>query len=267
MADIATTAGDLFRAGRLAEAIAAANGEVRARPSDLGARVLLAELLLFDGNLERADVILDAAADLEPQAALVVAEFRQLLRADMARRQVRRDGRVPEFLSDPTPALQAMLAARVALRAGDDAAAAAAVAGAEAARPRVPGRHGETPFDDMRDACDLHVGFLEVLTTTGRYFWIPMERIDSAEFHPPKRPRDLCWRRATLAVADGPEGDVYVPVIYGTDGPTEAAEKLGRVTEWREEGGVVRGAGARTFLIGDEAVTVAGLGTLAFRGA
>src|SRR5947207_1510550 len=94
------TASSLFRARQLGPAIAAANAEVRRTPGDLGARVLLAELLLFAGTIERADTILDAAATADPTAAVVVAEFRQLLRAETARRQLARDGRVPEFLDD-----------------------------------------------------------------------------------------------------------------------------------------------------------------------
>src|SRR6185369_15917731 len=96
------TAAGLFRAGKLDDAIAAAQAALRKTPTDLGARVLLGEMLLFAGNLERADVVLDAAPAIDPSTAVVIAEFRQLVRADMARRQLFRDGRVPEFLSDPT---------------------------------------------------------------------------------------------------------------------------------------------------------------------
>src|SRR5690349_4806159 len=133
------TAGALFRARQLGPAIAAANAAVRRSPGDLGARVLLAEFLLFAGTIERADTILDAAATADPTAAVVVAEFRQLLRAETARRQLTRDGRVPEFLGDPPAALRAALAAQVALRAGDIAEAARCATEAEAVRPRVPG--------------------------------------------------------------------------------------------------------------------------------
>jgi type VI secretion system protein ImpE len=261
---MADGAGDFFREGKLAEAVGAANAAVRAKPADLGARVLLAELLLFDGNLERADVILDAAGDIDPQATMVVAEFRQLVRAEMARRQLRRDGRVPEFLGEPTPALAAALAARVAFREGDFAAAATHVAEAEALSPRIAGHHGDVAFDDLRDACDLHVGFLEVLTTTGKYFWIPTERIESAIFHPPKRPRDLYWRRVTMSVQDGPDGEVYVPAIYGMDDMPDPAAKLGRVTDWVEHPGRVVGQGQRLLLVGDEALSLQSLGDLEF---
>ena len=51
-------AGRLFREGNLTDALAAANAAVRKTPSDIGARVLLAELLLFSGNTARADVVL-----------------------------------------------------------------------------------------------------------------------------------------------------------------------------------------------------------------
>ena len=113
------SAAALLRAGKLEDAVAAAQAAVRKAPTDLNARVLFAELLAFSGNLERADVILDAASAIDPSTAVVVAEFRQLIRADMARRQLFRDGRVPEFLDDPTETQRLQLAALVALRAGD----------------------------------------------------------------------------------------------------------------------------------------------------
>jgi type VI secretion system protein ImpE len=259
------TAATLLRAGKLDDAIAAANAALRKAPTDLNPRVLLAELLVFAGNLERADVILDAASAIDPSAALVVAEFRQLLRADMARRQLFRDGRVPEFLSDPTETQRLQLAALVALRAGDLAEASRQAEAAEAARPHTPGRMGDTVFDDLRDIDDLLAGSFEVLTTTGKYFWIPVERVEALEFHPPKRPRDLLWRRASMSVSEGPDGEVYLPAIYVAADPQTDAMRLGRETDWRQaDGGPVRGAGQRVFLLGDDDVAMMDLGDLRF---
>ncbi len=270
MSEEKDTAGALFREGRLDAAIAAANAAVRRAPGELGARILLAELLLFAGNLERCDVILDAASQADPTGAVVVAEFRQLLRAETARRQLSREGRVPLFLGAPTEALRSALAAFVATRAGDDAEAARQAAAAEEARPRAAGIWAEPPqelrFDDFRDVDDLYAGFFEVLTTTGKYYWIPTERVASLEFHPPKRPRDLAWRRAAISVSDGPEGEVYLPAIYDWGEPQLAdALRLGKATEWRgEERGPVRGVGQRMFLIGNEAHPIMELTGLRF---
>jgi len=268
MSGTGESVGALFRAGNLAAAVDAANAAVRRAPTDIAARVLLAELLVFAGNLERADVILDAASQVEPEAAVVVAEFRQLLRADMARRQLRRDGRVPEFLGEPTDTQRLQLAAMVALRAGDMAEAAKLAGAAELGRPHVAGTGEAGAFDDFRDADDLCAGSFEVLTTTGKFYWIPTERVISLEFHPPKRARDLMWRRATMSVRAGPDGDVYLPAIYGSEDAALAdALKLGRETDWIEDGGPVRGAGQRLFLVGEEAVGIMDLGALEFGGA
>ncbi len=266
MSDVQTTAGSLFRQGRLDDAVAAAAAAVRAQPADLAARVLLAELLLFAGNIERADVILDTANSVDPGAATVLAEFRQLLRAETARRQLYRDGRVPEFLGEPTPTQRASLAALVALRAGDVAGAAREAAALESGRPATAGHAGENRFDDFRDADDVLAGTFEVLTSTGKYFWIPTERVRSVTFHAPKRPRDLYLRRASMDVREGPDGEVYLPVLYAdTGGDATPEQRLGRASDWHELApGLVRGIGQRTFLVGEEARGMMELAALEF---
>ena len=265
MVETALQAADLFLAGRLADALAAANAEVKAAPTDLGRRVLLAELLLFSGNLERADVILDAAGQLDPSVAVVVSEFRQLLRAETARRQLYRDGRVPELLGDLEPTGQASMKALVALREGNLAEAAAAAQEAEALRPRITGTVNGQSVDDFRDADDLIPGYIETLTTTGKYFWIPLSRIESLEFHPPKRPRDLAWRRCSMSVTAGPDGDVYIPAIYFAEGEPDEAHRLGRATSWSEGEGPVRGIGQRVFLAGEEDLSIMQLNAISFQ--
>jgi len=264
-------AGRLFREGNLADALTAANAAVRKTPTDIGARVLLAELLVFAGNIERADVVLDACADLDPTAALVVAEFRQLLRGETARRQLFSEGRVPEFLGEPTAAHRLSLAAVVALRGGDTQEAGKLAAQAEEVRGHANGTVRGGTFDDMRDVDDLLASCFEVITTTGKYFWIAPERVSSLECHPMKRPRDLFWRRATMQVADGPDGEVYLPTIYpplqGAAAEPSEALRLGRATEWLQvgESGPMRGLGAVTFVVGEEPKTWLEMGSLKFR--
>jgi len=263
-------AGRLFREGKLADALAAATAAVRKAPTDVGSRVLMAELLAFSGNIERADVILDASAELDPTAAMVVAEFRQLLRGELARRQLFSDGRVPEFLGEPTAAQRLSLAAIVALRNGDSPEAAKLASQAEEARVHPVGIVRGTPFADMRDADDLLAPCFEVITTTGKYFWIPPERVVALQFHAPKRPRDLFWRRASMQVVNGPDGEVYLPAIYP---PTSSATvmtdalRLGRATDWQEAGvgGPTVGLGAVTILTGEEALTWLEMDTVSFQ--
>jgi type VI secretion system protein ImpE len=127
--------------------------------------------------------------------------------------------------------------------------------------------HKGTAFDDLRDVDDLLAGSVEVLTTTGKYYWIPTERLISVELHAPKRPRDLLWRRASMSVDQGPDGDVYIPVVYAGDDTMSELQRLGRETDWQQaDGGPVRGLGQRVFLLGEEDVAIMDLGTLTFTG-
>jgi type VI secretion system protein ImpE len=68
-----------------------------------------------------------------------------------------------------------------------------------------------------------------------------------------------------MSVTNGPDGDVYLPVIYGTD-DSELSDmlRLGRETDWLETPGPVRGLGQRTFLVGEDAVGIMDLTTLTF---
>jgi type VI secretion system protein ImpE len=259
-----TTAGDAFRAGDLAGALAAATAAVKAAPTDSDARWLLAELMLFAGEAERADRMLDAAALREPNPA--VLEFRRLLRAEVVRAQVLREGRAPKYQGDDaTPAQQAALRARILLRAGDLAGATAAAAEVEALRPRASGRHGDLGFDDLRDADDLLAAEIEVLTTAGEHMLVPVERLRSLAFDPPRRPRDLFWRRCTIELKDGTEGVVFLPALYlGPQAETDPGLRLGRATDWTEGEGPVRGRGQRVLLVGEEALPIASATTLVF---
>jgi len=249
------SASDLFRAGRLKEAVAAAIEEVRSHPTDSGRRLFLSELLCFAGDLERADNQLDAVGHGDPQIMPWVLTFRQLIRAEQARRDFFTQGRPPEFLSLPEGAVKLLLEASIRLREGALQEAALLLDQAEDSRPRVTGTCDGRPFHDLRDLDDQTSCILEVLTSNGTYYWIPIAQVESIEFHEPARSRDLLWRRTHMIVRDGPDGEVYLPVLYsGAADEGDDSIRLGRQTDWRGgDATPVRGLGQRTFLVGDEA--------------
>jgi type VI secretion system protein ImpE len=257
---------ELYDAGRLQEAISAAAEEVRQQPADVGRRWFLAELLLFAGDYERADKHLDALPTQDPQVMAAAALLRQLLRSEQARQQCFTEGRLPEFLGQPPEWLKKHLEASIRLREGQPAEAARLLAEAEAARPRVRGTCNGKAFDDFRDIDDLMGGFFEVLTSTGKYYWVPADRVDTVEFHPPRRAYDLIWRKAHMVVREGPDGEVYLPTLYpGAAGESDDRFRLGRLTDWRGGDGVpVRGVGQRSFLVGDDELSILELQNLSF---
>src|SRR5207245_7805029 len=130
--------------------------------------------------------------------------------------------------------------------------------------PIVSGTCDGQPFDGLRDLDDLIAPFFEVLTGTGKYYWIPLQRVESVEFQAPARPRDLLWRSGHLILRDGPESEVFFPVLYaGSAAHHDDQVRLGRTTEWRGEAGIpIRGFGQRMFLVGDQDRTILELRSL-----
>ena len=129
------TAKELFDQGKLKAAIEALNGEIRAKPADTRLRAFLGELLCFAGEIDRADRTFDIIMQQNLEAAVPVAGVRHLLRGELARREVWREGRVPEFIDQPPEWMRQALQSTVLKRGGDVAGAAKCLAEAEAARP------------------------------------------------------------------------------------------------------------------------------------
>jgi type VI secretion system protein ImpE len=259
-------ANELYKAGKLAEAVEAAIADVKKKPTDLTARYTLAQLLCFTGDLERADSHLDAISTQEPERLVVVALIRQLIRGEQWRRQCFDEGRVPEFLAEPSPTLRAHLQATIALREGNTVEAVEKVREAQEQRPKSSGTCDGQAFDEFRDLDDRTASFFEVLTSNGKYYWIPTERIERIEFRPPETLFDLVWRPNLMDCRGGPEGEVYIPALYhGTYRETDEALRLGRATDWRgEEANFIQGVGQRVVLAGDRDVSIMEVGEITF---
>ncbi len=248
-------ASELYKAGKLQEAIDAQIQAVKASPGDQAKRIFLFELLAFAGDLERAKKQIDAVMYGEMEKDAAVASYRKVLDAEEARRRLVRDGLKPNFLADPPEHVNLRLQAINRLREQNGAEANELLAKASAAAPAIAGKLNGKSFASIRDCDDLFAGVLEVIAH-GTYYWVPLEQIMNVEVKPPKFPRDLIWLPARLQTLTGGSGDVLLPVLYpGSHEHADPNVKLGRLTDWKGlEGGPVQGVGLRTFLVDDDAV-------------
>lgn len=239
----------LLRTGDLTALRQLFAGRVRAEPGRAAHRLDLADILIVQGELERADGHLELAQQQDTSLALPVALTRQLIRAATARAETFDQRRPPELVAEPDAAIEAALARL------------AGVAGAADPVPVAATIDGQA-VDGFLDADDRTADVLEVLTSTGKYVWVPFGQIASLRLSPPERLRDLVWRPAELEVRGGPTGVVYLPAIYhhpvqggGGEALTDA-HRLGRATDWIEDGDRAIGVGLRTFLVGDDALAL-----------
>ncbi|MDX1811649.1 MAG: type VI secretion system accessory protein TagJ [Gammaproteobacteria bacterium] len=249
----------LFEAGQLNEAIKVISDEIKKKPMDVNKRGFLCELLLIAREWDRADKQLDFIAHQNPDSVMTVASWRQLIRASMAREEFFTQGRAPDVIEEPDELVQLYLKASLLMREGNKTEANTLLEQAEEMRPKLHGTINGEAFDDLRDLDDTCPGVFEVLTSNGKYYWIPAKRVVCMEFHPPQSPIDLVLRRVSIQTnQDGPEGDVYMPAIYF---PINEEDRenilLGRSTDWMgEEGEPVLGTGLRMFYANDEATTI-----------
>lgn len=259
-----STSLDAFNAGRLHDAVQAAIEEVREAPSDVDQRWMLASLFCFEGNLERADTHLQTILSSAPDLAAEVLLFRNLLRGETARRQCFEEGRVPAFPEPPTEPLKDLLRAMTHLAAGESDAAAKLLQQIATAQPTLKGECNDAPFEGFRDWDDVMATVFEVITVNGDYYWLNMDQLREIRFEPIAEPRDMLWRPAQITSYDHETLSVYFPALYpGSSKDSDDAIRLGRAADWTETpGGIMRGKGVRSFLVGDETVSLPDIQTL-----
>jgi type VI secretion system protein ImpE len=249
-------AGELYKAGRLGEAIEAQISEVKASPADQAKRLFLFELLFFAGELDRARRQIDAIKYDENDREMAVTSYRRLIDAEEARRRLFSDGLAPGFFGDPSEHLRLRLEAVNRLREGNTEEAAETLARAEAATPSIRGRLNDVDFETLRDADDLLGGVLEVMAM-GRYYWVGLDQVVAVAMNPPQFPRDLLFIPARLELAEQ-GGEVFLPALYpDSHRHPDDQVKLGRMTDWESrEGGPTLGIGLHTYLRDEEPITL-----------
>lgn len=248
----------LYSSGQLAEAVTAAFSSVKAKPADVGGRLFLAELLCFQADWERAEKQLETAATQSEDDGFFALLIRQLIRGEILREQVFTEGRSPQLVGELPEDAKLQLELCTALRLGQASDVAKMAQSAQAARHATSGQCNGHAFSEIRDLDDRVAGVVEVITATGKYYWVPWKSVKTLEFTKPERPSDLLWRKAAIDVEGGPEGDVFIPVRY----PCPNAEgwddqlRLGRATVWvGDESSAVTGLGQRMLLVGDDAMS------------
>lgn len=216
------TSTELFKAGKVREAVQALTAYLREHPSDTVQRTFLFELLCFCGEFARAEkqlaVLSSGSQDKETGAIVYYAA----LHAERTRHEL--------FEKREFPCDQAS-------------------------------SHGGTlngkPFSEICDA-DPDIGTRLEVFAAGSCVWIPFQHLASLEMGPPQRLRDTLW--APALVQAGPSfrgmdlGEVLIPAIYPFSWKHEDENVwLGRVTDWSaDEQGREIPAGQKMLLVDGE---------------
>jgi type VI secretion system protein ImpE len=237
-----------FQSGRLGDAIQSQTLEVKAHPADVERRYLLFAFLSFAGELERADRQLDALGAQDAQLEIGSRVYRNLLASEMSRKRVFESGEEPLIPPNSPPHVALRREALAALQRQDRELAERKLGEAADLSPALAGIAGERAFTSVRDSDDLLASVLEVFAG-GRYLWLPFENVRGLTLSKPRHVLDLLWASAEIEDAGGERAAVHIPALYyGSSASSKDAIRLGRATEWNDDGGTARGQGQRILL-------------------
>lgn len=243
---------ELFHEARLTEALEAQRAVVAARPDDVAERMLLCELLAFTGDRDAVLKHLDRLANEPPDVQEYLREWRELLHADGARHA----GQPPDPLQSRTAQFVLRLRANADSRWFDPERAVNSLDDADELAPCVEGHVDGRPFEGWRDADDLLGPMLEVFRGD-RFAWVGTEQVRKLRLEVGHELRDILYRPATLWLVDGSEHEVFIPGLYvRTADHPEDGIRSGAGIDWVDRDGIMRGLGSRTFLFGEEELTM-----------
>jgi type VI secretion system protein ImpE len=217
----------LFKAGKLSQAISALTAQLRDNPGDQRSRTFLFELLCFTGDYDRAEKqlnILEEEGSKDSFLGTILyksALHAERLRADMFERKT-----YPKHVLN-------------------------------GASTNVSGKLNGKEFTSLSDA-DPRVGDKLEVFAGGDYLWISFRDVSTLRMQPPQNLRDLIWAPAKLLTAASFHsrdlGEILIPVISPLSWQHSDEEvQLGRVTEWCEdESGEVAPFGSKTWLVDGE---------------
>jgi type VI secretion system protein ImpE len=219
---------------------------IQKQPQRSDLRIFLFQLYCVQGEWIKAGTQLEVLLELDPSSKPMVDTYREALRCEALRREVFDGKRSPLVLGKPDDWLAMMIEAlRVDAEGRPDAAAELRARALEAA-PATSGKLDDAPFAWLADA-DGRLGPVIEAVINGKYYWVPVSRLLRIEIEKPADLRDFVWTPATLTLENGAANVALIPTRYpGTERETDAALRLARATDWREQaGGAFHGVGQR----------------------
>jgi type VI secretion system protein ImpE len=167
----------------------------------------------------------------------MVQTYREALRCEVLRAEIFAGRRSPLVFGEPEEWFALLIEAQRLAGQGAGGEAREMRSRALEAAPTTPGTVDGTPFEWIMDG-DSRLGPVLEAIVNGRYYWIPFHRIRAIQIEKPEDLRDLVWMPAHFVWANGGESVGLIPTRYpGSETSADAEIRLGRRTEWVDQGG------------------------------
>jgi len=225
---------EFLQAGRLKEALAVLEGQVRADPANAKLRIFLFQLLSVLGDWKRAINQLNVAAELDAINLLLARAYGSALNCEALRSEIFAGNRSPLVLGEPTEWVSWLIHSnQLGAQQNYEAARELREKALEAA-PAIPGTINGNDFEWLADA-DSRLGPVLEAIVDGKYYWVPFTALKQMRIEAPVSLRDLVWISVHFTWTNGGEAGGLIPTRYpGSESSQDDALKLARKTEWVE---------------------------------
>lgn len=227
----------LINEGKLGEALAALQNQVRNDPADAKQRIFLFQLLAVMGQWSRALTQLNVVGELDSAALPMVQTYREAIQCEALREEIFSAARLPQFFDRPLPWLTQLARALKFDSFPNTPRAAAIREQAFEQAPACSGSINGERFKWIADA-DPRLGPVIEAIIDGNYFWVPMEHISRVDLAAPTDLRDIVFTTASFTWRSGEQSAGLIPSRYSdTLKRNKDALLLSRRTEWDEQSG------------------------------
>jgi type VI secretion system protein ImpE len=236
---------ETLRTGDPRTALEQLKQEVRKAPRDARLRTFLFQMFCVFGEWDRALTQLAAAAELDEAAVSMAQAYRTAIRCEILRARVFAGVRTPTVFGQPEPWIPLLVEANRLLAAGHPEQAAGLRDEAFEQAPAVSGTLDGEEFEWIADA-DPRLGPMLEVIVDGKYWWVPLHRIQRIVIEPPADLRDRIWQPANFVWSTGGDGVGFIPTRYpGLTASDDPSLLMSHRTEWTELNGWFLGRGQR----------------------
>lgn len=247
---------DALLQGQLQQALEILINEIRISPKDAGLRSSFIELLCISGDFERADEQLMQSIKLFPEYISGASQLRHLVNAAQARKDFALGATSATVLGGNEETTKSLVNFNLSYTSNNFALASEVARNLEKSRAVQGFTVNGTFYSDVRDIDDQLGGYIELFSTAGNYFLVPIAHINTLEIKPANSLLESIWRPVEFDIEGLGEGEGHMPLTYiGSD---TDAQKLGRETDWKQLGSeeTYLGLGQKCWMVGEIALPI-----------
>lgn len=255
----------LILSGELQQAREELTAGVKKSPSNHALRAMLFQVLLFLGELEKAQIHLNIIGSGSQAAQTGHRVYSDLILAEKERREVFQMKQKPSFLPDVPDYLDDYLNAIENIRGKDYDHALELIKKIDIHRPEIKGTINNKPFSSFNDTDIFFSCFIEIFEYE-RYLLIPVESIREIIIEPPRTLFDLIWIKGNITTWNNMTIGCFLPVLYPESYLHDNDMiKMGKLTDWETICGTFsKAAGQHVYQTDDKDIPILEIRNISF---